>query len=173
MKRTVWTFGLIAGGIMSAMMILTFPFHEQFGDAGVVVGYTTMVFAFLLIYFGVRSYRDRVAGGTVRFGKALGVGLLIALIASSCYVATWEVYFFNFAQDFPEKYAARVLEKARMEGQTDEQIAALTKQMDGFKVMYRNPVMNVALTYLEPLPVAVVMSLVSAGVLSRKKATAA
>ena len=43
-----------------------------------VIGYTTMVIAFLLIFFGVRSYRDNVAGGTVRFGRAFAVGALIA-----------------------------------------------------------------------------------------------
>ena len=62
-----------------------------------------MVLAFLLIYFGIRSYRDNVAGGTVRFGRAFAVGALIATVASVCYVATWEVIYFNFAPDFAAK----------------------------------------------------------------------
>ena len=59
-----------------------------------------MVLAFLLIYFGVRSYRDNVAGGRVGFGRALAVGVLITTLASVCYVATWEVLYFNFEHDF-------------------------------------------------------------------------
>ena len=47
-------------------------------DRGEIIGYTSMVLAFLLIFFGVRSYRDNVAGGTVRFGRAFAVGALIA-----------------------------------------------------------------------------------------------
>ena len=45
-----------------------------------------MVLAFLLIFFGVRSYRDNVAGGRVRFGRAFAVGASIAAVASVCYV---------------------------------------------------------------------------------------
>ena len=41
-----------------------------------------MVVAFLLIFFGIRSYRDNVAGGSVGFGRAFAVGALIALVAS-------------------------------------------------------------------------------------------
>src|SRR5690349_5517090 len=82
MKKTVWTFGLISGGVISALMLLALPFHDRIGFdvGGYVVGYTTMVLAFLFIYFGVRSYRDNVGNGHVSFGRALAVGSLIAVI---------------------------------------------------------------------------------------------
>src|SRR5213083_3159559 len=99
MKKTVLTFGLISGAVISVMMLLTIPLHDAIGFeiGGLIVGYTTMVLAFLLIYFGVRSYRDNVAGGTVRFGRAFVVGTLIALISSAMYTATWEaIYFCGF-----------------------------------------------------------------------------
>jgi hypothetical protein len=64
MRRIVLTYGLIAGGILSAMLLLTLPFQDEIGfDRGVILGYTTMVLAFLMVYFGVRSYRDGLAGG--------------------------------------------------------------------------------------------------------------
>ncbi|MFI5244520.1 MAG: DUF4199 domain-containing protein, partial [Gemmatimonadales bacterium] len=81
MRKIVLTFGLIAGGILSAMMLLTLPFQDRIGfDKGEVIGYTTMVLAFLMVYFGVRSYRDNVAGGIVTFGRALMVGLMITAV---------------------------------------------------------------------------------------------
>ena len=52
------------------------------------IGYTGMVLAFLMVYFGVRSYRDNVAGGQIGFGRAFVVGLAITFVASACYVAT-------------------------------------------------------------------------------------
>jgi hypothetical protein len=55
--------------------------------------------SFLLIYFGVRSYRDNVGKGTVGFGRALAVGSSIGLVASLCYVASWEVMYFKFMPD--------------------------------------------------------------------------
>jgi hypothetical protein len=42
-------------------------------------------------------------------------------------------------------------------------------ELDKFEKMYRNPAINAAFTFLEPLPVALVVALVSAGVLSRRK----
>ena len=170
MKRTVLTFGLISGAILSAMMLATLPFLDRIGfDRGEIIGYTSMVVAFLLIFFGVRSYRDNVAGGTVGFGRALAVALLISVVASLCYVATWEVIYYKVAPDFGTKYQAHLLDKARKNGESEEAIARRKVELDGFLELYRNPAINVAITFLEPLPVALVVSLVSAGVLSRRR----
>lgn len=174
MKRTVLTFGLISGAIMSAMMLATLPFQDVIGfDRGAIIGYTTMVAASLLIYFGVRAYRDNVAGGTVRFGRALAVGALIAAVASVCYVATWEVIYFKFAPDFGTKYQAHVLEKARANGASEEALAKRKAELDRFTELYKNPAINAAITFLEPMPVALIVALVSAGVLSRRRKDAA
>jgi hypothetical protein len=170
MKKVVWTFGLISGGILSAMMLVTMPLQSRLGfDHGELLGYATMVAASLLIYFGVRSYRDNVGGGTVGFGRALVVSLLIGTIASACYVATWEVLFFGFMPDFGEKYATHQIDKLRASGASQAEIDRQVEEMKSFARMYRNPFVNVAYTFLEPLPVAVIVSLVSAGAVSRKR----
>jgi hypothetical protein len=170
MKRTVWTFGLISGAILSAMMLLTIPFMDEIGfDRGMVVGYTTMVLAFLLVFFGVRSYRDNVAGGSVGFGRAFTVGALIALIASACYVATWQVLYFKFQPDFLAKMQAYRIEKAQASGDSPAEIQALVVEMEKFAEMYQNPAINAAITFLEPLPVGLIFALVTAGVLSRRR----
>jgi hypothetical protein len=168
MKRIVLTFGLIAGAILSVMMLITMPFHDVIGfERGMVVGYTSMVLAFLLIYFGIRSYRDNVAGGTVRFGRGLAVGALIAVIASVCYVATWQVVYYNFMPDYLTKYQAHALAKARAGGESEAAIARQKVEMEEFAAMYQNPAVNAAFTILEPLPVGLIIALVSAGLLSR------
>src|ERR1019366_7185171 len=130
MRKIVLTFGLIAGAILSAMMLITLPFQDRIGlDKGAIIGYTTMVLAFLMVFFGVKSYRDNVTGGSVTFGRAFKVGLMITAVASVCYVTTWEVIYYHLAPDFGEKYAAYSLEKAKKSGATDAQIAVQTKQM--------------------------------------------
>lgn len=170
MKKIVLTFGLISGAILSAMMLATLPFHDAIGfDRGYIIGYTTMVLAFLLIYFGIRSYRDNVGGGTIRLGRALAVGALIALVASLCYVATWEVIYYKFSPDFMPKYESYELDKARAHGASEEAIAAKKAELDKYAEMYKNPAFNAAFTFLEPLPVALIMVLVSAVVLSRRR----
>jgi uncharacterized protein DUF4199 len=170
MKKTVWTFGLISGAIISILMVMTIPFQDRIGfDHSLVVGYTTMVLAFLLIYFGVRSYRDNVRGGSVRFGRAFAVGALIALISCVCYVATWEVMYFKFMPDFLSKYQAHQLDKARAGGASEAALAKQKAEMDKLGEMYKNPIVNSAMTFMEPLPVGLVIALVSAGILSRAR----
>jgi len=169
MRKIVLTFGLIAGAILSAMMLLTLPFLDEIGfDKGAVIGYTTMVLAFLMVFFGVKSYRDNVAGGSVTFWRGLTVGLMITAVATVCYVATWQLVYYRLAPDFAEKYAAYTVEKTRKSGASDAQVAAKAKEMSEFSDMYRNPLLNIAFTLLEPLPVGILFTLVTAGVLSRK-----
>jgi Protein of unknown function (DUF4199) len=170
MKKIVLIYGLIAGAILSGTFLVSLQFHDAIGfDYGMVVGYTSMVLAFLLIFFGVRSYRDNVSGGLVGFGRALKVGALIALLGSACYVGTWEVIYFGMHSDYLTKYQTHMIEKARAKGDSPEVIAQKQAEMAKFAKMYDNPVINVAITFMEPLPVALIMTLVSAGVLSRRR----
>ena len=170
MKRIVLTFGLIAGAILSVMMLLTLPFHDQIGfDKGYIIGYTTMVLAFLMIFVGVKTYRDTVAGGKGTFGQAFKVGLLIMLVASVCYVVTWEFIYYTISPDYLDKYASYSIEKLKQSGASAEAVAAKTQEMAKFKVMYQNPLVNIAFTLLEPLPVGLLFTLVAAAVLSRKR----
>ena len=114
MKRIVLKFGLIGGGLLALMLVATVPFVDKIGfDYGMVLGYTTMVLAFLLVFFGIRSYRETIGEGQISFGKALGVGLLIMTVCTLCYVVTWEIVYFNLLPDFGDKYAAYAIEKAR------------------------------------------------------------
>jgi len=113
-KKTVLTFGPISGVIISVLMTITVFFAERIGfDRAVIVGYTTMLLAFLLVFFGIKSYRDNVGGGVISFGRALTVGILIMLITCVFYVVVWEIIYFNFLPDFPEKYSNYVLQKSR------------------------------------------------------------
>ena len=170
MRKTVLTFGLIAGAVLSVMMLLTLPFLDRIGfDKGEIIGYTTMVLAFLMVYFGVRSYRDNVAGGTVKFGRAFVVGLMITLVASACYVATWQLIYYKVAPDFTDKYVAYAVEKAKKSGASETQIAAQKKEMSEMMNLYKNPLINIGVTFLEPLPVGLLFTLVSAFALSRKR----
>ena len=168
MKKTVLTFGLISGAIISALMFATLPFIHQIGlSRGMVIGYTTMVLAFLLVFFGIRSYRENVGNGRISFGRALGVGLLIMLITCACYVVTWEIIYFNIMPDFAEKYAAYLIENARAKGASPAELAAKMEEMKKFRELYSNIFINAAMTFLEPLPVGLIMTLISALILRR------
>ena len=173
MKKIVLTFGLIGGAIMAAMMFATLPFIDKIGfDRGEIVGYSTMVLAFLLVFFGVRSYRENVGGGKITFGRAFAVGILITLMVCVCYVVAWEILYFKFMPDFADKYASYMVEKVRASGASQQVIDAEIAQMKSFKAMYDNPFFNVAMTFVEPFPVGLIVTLISAAFL-RKKSIAA
>jgi hypothetical protein len=63
------------------------------------------------------------------------------------------------------------VQKAKDAGATEAQIAARTEEMAKFKEMYKNPLVNISLTLLEPLPVGLLFTLLAAGALSRKRRT--
>lgn len=171
MKKTVLTFGLISGAILSVMMLVTVPFQDAIGwDRGEILGYTTMLLAGLLIYFGVRSYRDLV-GGELSFGRALAVGAMIAAVSSACYVATWELIYYKVSPDFTQRYQAHMIEKAKASGASQAEIDKQVADAQKFTELYKNPVINSAITFLEPLPVGLVIALVSAAVLGRRRKT--
>ena len=170
MKRVVLVFGLISGALMALFMFATMPFIDKIGlDRGYVVGYTGMVLAFMLVFFGIRSYRENVGGGTITFGRAFGVGILIAVISSICYVIAWQILFYGFMPDFFEKYAAHVIEKARASGATPEVIQAKVQEMEQVKQIPNNPFLHAAFTFLEPFPVGLIITLISAAILRKKK----
>src|SRR6059058_5892548 len=126
MKRVVIVFGLISGVISSALMFLTLPLMKNGTinfDNGEVFGYTAIFLSFLLVFFGIRSYREN-NGGTISFGRAFSVGILITLISCLFYVASWEFIYFKIMPDFADKYAAHAINDMREKGATDAAIAA-------------------------------------------------
>jgi hypothetical protein len=171
MKKTILTFGFLSGGVSAALMFAMVPFIDAIGfERGAIAGYTAMVISFLFVYFGIRSYRDNVLGGRIAFGRAFGVGLLITLISCACYVAAWAIVYHNFMPDFLDRYLAYVVDNLRSSGASQAAIDEAAKQGEMFKRMYSNPLIMVALSFVEPLPVGLLITAVSAAVLRRKSA---
>ena len=171
MRRIVWKFGLAAGAVIAATMAVSIALQRRGAidmSTGDVIGYTSMVLAFVLVFFGIRAYRDEVAGGAIGFGRATKVGLLITLVASAAYVATWQVVYWGFYPDFLEFYGAQRLASMQADGATPAALEAARAELERFAALYRNPLFNIAITFLEVLPVGVVMTLVSAGILRRR-----
>ena len=169
MKKTVFTFGLLSGAVSAVLMFTTVFFVDQIGfDKGVVVGYTGIVVSLLFVYFGVRSYRDNQLGGKISFGRAFGVGLLITLISCVVYVIAWEIEYATVFSDFADKYAAFAMEQARAEGASEAVLAAKAAEVADMKRMMDSPVMRPLLVFIEPFPVGLLVTLISAAVLRKK-----
>jgi hypothetical protein len=170
MKKTVLTFGLISGAISSLMMVAFLPFMHKVGfTKGLVIGYTAIVLSFLLVFFGIRSYRDNVGNGQITFTKAFAVGISITLISCIFYVVTWEIVYFNFLPpDFMDNYGAQTIEKLKASGASPAAVEAQVQQQKKFKEQYQNPLFNSLMTFIEPFPIGLLITAASAGVLRKK-----
>jgi hypothetical protein len=173
MKKIALVYGLIAGGIMIAMFLITIPFQDSIGfDKGAVIGYSTMIIAFALIFFAIRNYRQNQGNGFISFGKAFGIGMLIVLVASVIYSLSWMLIQHFMMPDFYTKYAA--YEKATMlaSGASQQQMLEMQKSMDSMMSMLSNPVLEFLFTLIEPLPVGIVIALISSLILKKKNVVA-
>lgn len=171
MKRIVLKYGLISGGILAILFAITLPLFLN-GTitmrSSQLIGYTSMVLSFIAVFFGIRAYRDGQNGGTITFGKAFKVGILITLVTCAVYVIGWEIAYWGFLPDFGDKYAALVLEEMKADGATPAALAEATANMEKFKELYKNPFFNVGMTFLEVFPVGLIVTLVSAAILRKK-----
>jgi hypothetical protein len=172
MKKTILIFGIISGLISTSLfigkMLLGKAGHEDFKN-GAIYGYTLMILAFSLIFVCTKIMRDKYNDGSISFGRAFLVGLYITLIASTVYVIVWLIDYHFFIPDFMEKYSAYVLEGLKASGANQTEITRQSAEMARLSEMYKNPLVIVLLTYAEILPVGLVVSLISALVLKRKR----
>jgi len=146
--------------------------HSQIFSRGrariLCADYTSIVLSFLMVFFGIQSYRDNIGNGQITFLKAFAVGISITLISCICYVLTWEIIYYNFLPGFWDKYGAHLAEKLRASGASAAAVQAKLQQVRKYKELYKNPLFNAALTFIDPFPIGLVITLISALVLRRK-----
>lgn len=171
MKKIVIVCGLIGGLVVTLPMILLTDACYKDGnfERGMVIGYTSMVLAFSLVFVGIRNYRNKYNNGLISFGKAFKVGIFIVLVASTVYVIAWLINYYNFMPDFAEKYAMHMINQLKADGASQAKIDAATKEMADFAVMYKKPHYVIMFTYIEILPVGLLVTLISSLILMRRK----
>src|SRR5207244_9108847 len=129
MKKTVLIFGLISGAISSAMMFATLPFLKSGTinfDNGEIIGYATIILSFLLVFFGIRSFRENKLGGTItRVASSTGRGAKKQLpISLLCLFTT--VSFGADKLKVADAYGKLPLSFEANQGQSDAQVKFLS-----------------------------------------------
>ncbi len=170
MKRTILVFGLIAGCIVSFLMVLnvTNCYRQTDYDTSLWLGYASMIIAFSFVFIGIKNYRDKHNQGVIGFQKAFTIGFWITIIASSMYVLAWLIDYHFFIPDFMEKYSAHMIAEAKSSGLPQIELDKKMAEMNHFKEMYKNPVFMILMTYAEILPVGLLITLISALILKKK-----
>ncbi len=170
MKKTILKFGLLGGVFISLFMLCTMPFMDENTDMGhsMLIGYLSMVIALGPMFIGIKNYRDKQLGGTIGFGKAFLVGLGITVVTSTLYVVTWMILSEFFLTDFMADYTAASIESIKASDLSPKEIEAQITEAKNMAELYKNPVFKALITYIEILPVGVLISCISASILQKK-----
>lgn len=171
MRKNIIVFVSIAGFIVSAVTavsMLLISKNSNF-EGGMVLGYTSMHIAFTFIFVGIKNFRDTYNDGLITFGKGFKLGFFIALIASTFYVITWVIEFNFFIPDFMDAYGEHMVKQVKESGASQIEIDKQIAEMAKYKEMYKNPLFMVLLTYIEILPVGILVAVISALILKRKE----
>ena len=171
MKKTIWVCGVIAGiisvswGVVSAGLL-----NDSLSlNTRLIFGYATMILGFSLIFVAIKNYRDNYNNGQITFGKALRIGLLITLIASTLYVVVWMIDFNYFVPDYGEKYQAQTIAEMKANGVSAAEIQRQGAELASTMAKYKaSPTFRIMFTYLEIAPVGIVVSLIAALILKKK-----
>ena len=169
MKKVVLTFGLISGLIvvvlmLSSMALKTYQSNYHLAE---VVGYGSMIVSLSMVFFGVRSYRDNYQNGVISFGKAFQVGILITLISACMYVAGWMIYSELTGPEMMNEYFQHSINEVNTSAATASEKAAKIKEVEMWREWYKNPLIKMAMTFMEILPVGLVVTLLCAFILKR------
>jgi hypothetical protein len=166
----IFLFGTISGLIVICSMIAVFVAtigQPEMGQHSEVLGYSIMLVALSMIFFGVKSYRDRELGGVIRFLPAFMMGLGISVVAGIIYVLVWEVYMAFTHYTFMDAFVTSYIAKQKAAGVTGGALDKVIAEMEAFKVQYANPLYRMPMTFMEIFPVGFLISLLSAAVLRR------
>jgi len=170
MKRNVLIYGSIGGLITAAWVLIAMVIFSHGLDMtlGMVLGYTSMFIANIFLVVGVKNYRDKYNGGVITFGKALKVGLLITLLASTIYVVNWLIYDYATGSKVMESYTESMHQQLVDSGASETFIAKQDAEMKEFMIQYQNPFFKAAMTYMEILPMGILFALITAIAMRRK-----
>lgn len=159
-------YGGLSATVLAAFIAVIGTLHEKVAFVSTLTfGYSVMLVAMSFVFVGVKRYRDVEGGGVIKFGRALGLGLLIALIACVGYVLIWEVYLAITHYRFMDDFIAKMVSDARASGKSAAEIAKLSAELDGMRASYANPLVRLPMTFMEVGPVGLLVAIVSAALL--------
>lgn len=164
MKNSILKNGIFGGIIVSIVMISMMLYMKTYPDRepSAIVGFGSMLLAFIFVILGIKQQRE-TNNGVITFGKAFLTGLRISLVISTIYVLVWLIIYYNFFPDFMEQYSKMVLKNTN-----PEKLAAKTAEMNQMKEWYKSPIMIILLTFMEILPIGIVVSLIGSLVYKKK-----
>jgi uncharacterized membrane protein len=158
--KTILISGLIAGGFAAIWgCLMCFGQLRVTPAVGMAIGYLTMLLGLTTIFYAVKRRRDQDQGGVIRFWAAFRLGLAISVVAAVVYVLVLEltIVIAGF-----ETLAGMMVAMYERGGSSASELSELRTFLNG---SYRSPLVRMPITFIEFLPVGLLVSLVSAALL--------
>jgi hypothetical protein len=175
MKKVVLTYGLI-GGVMIMCFVWLISSLCQRGmisyDRTELYGYSSMIVALTMVFFGIKSYRDNNGRGIITFWKGVQIGLLITLIGTFMYFLAWTAYgrlHPEFLKIVMDKYEESETRKMKTDGKSQKDIDEKIENMHKLIEMFKNPFFGFLEATIEMGPVGIIITFISAGLLRKKE----
>lgn len=170
MKKIAITFGLVSAGSMAVLYVLMcLARNSGYAVLSSALVYTAVVLLFVLLFWGIKSYRDHAQCGFITFGKAFKAGVLMALGSSLCYAMLWIVLFNPIFKDFMQQHAADTMAKLNASGSSAQVIAANKEEILKHTELYKNPLFRAAIIFIQGFPVEATMAAIAAFILRKKQ----
>lgn len=134
MKKTILKYG--SYGLLTGLALFLAALglgSEMSYAAQEVLGYITILACLMFIYFGIKHYRDKVNDGHVTFGRALGIGISIAVLVGLGFAIADYIYTSVINPDFMTEYSDYMLKSMEKSLSAEEfavKKAELEEQME-------------------------------------------
>ena len=173
MKESSLRYGLIYGGVMIALFVLS---HLLIGmgpetfDVSEAIGYGIMLLTSSTVVLGIRSFRDQRNRGSLSFGEGVKVGSKISAVGGLLFamynfiLVTW-IY-----PEFYGEYMAFYEDKIRQSGRSLGEIAEELQRLQNYPEWMGSPLGQSLLMFITVLAIGCVFAVVGSAVLRRSKA---
>lgn len=174
MKNTIIKYGIISGSIAGLLLFLATLIFKNIGidkvgfDNFGYFGFTLILISMMIIFFGIKSFRDLQSDGVITFGKCFLTGLGILLISSIIYSLSWVIIYHFFLPTFMDDFANYYINQTKNSGGSQVELANKLQEVNQMKEWYKTPFSVFAITLLEPIPVGLLVTIVSAFILRKK-----
>lgn len=169
MKKYILKYGIVASLILTGIIAISFAMQSggqpDYG-LGEVIGYAAMFLSLATIFVAIKQFRDREGHGTISFGSALKMGVLITLIVASVFVVFDALYITVIEPDWSANYQQYTLKQMESSGATEAEIEAMNAQFAAYEgtsgVIFIQVVM-----FFTVFIIGLLISLISAAVLKK------
>lgn len=169
MRNTIIKNGLYASLLLIGVHIIFWVVSdgEPSYEMGEIVGYASMIACMAFVFLGIREYRNVELRGTMTFGQALGMGVLIALVPSLAFGVYDIIYIIYLDPDFTNDYFNHYINEMRST-LTAEEFEEARRQMEAEKQFWSNPLLQFIVMFLTVFVIGFIVALISSAILQTK-----